>query len=351
MPVMVAGSVLRVAVAVAAAVAGPGVAPPSLFSTADRCPVSEILVNPCRPWLGAVVDHYPDLPTWRDQVLAHEQRIGRQVDVVHQYHQSHQVALSDDERYFAARGTIVYLNWRPAEVWADAGGDVPAVNAQIDQMAASIKSLGDTKIILALFGEPERYVTPGTSSCPGLKGSAGSPADYLAMWANVQERFAAAGTDNVVWAMNYLGYDGWDCLFPELWPGNDRVDWILWDPYVGPRQTWDGEIGYFYDALEAKSDAEHDYLSKAWGLAEYGFWYGTEDQTDAYRMYDDAKAALHAGTYPRLKLYEVYDTVSAGIDVRTSYTAAGLFDQVEQDHYTAFANDPLLTDRPRLTAR
>ena len=35
--------------------------------------------------------------------------------------------------------------------------------------------------------------------------------------------------------MNYLGFDGWDCLFPELWPGNDRVDWITWDPYVGPR--------------------------------------------------------------------------------------------------------------------
>lgn len=213
-------------------------------------------------------------------------------------------------------------------------------------MASSIKSLGDTLVILALFGEPERYVSRGTSDCPGLKGNSGSPADYIAMWANVQDRFAAAGAENVVWAMNYLGYFGWDCLFPELWPGNDRVDWILWDPYVGPNQTWDDEIGYFYDALEEKSDAAHDYLSKPWGLAEYGYWYCTQDQTDAYRMYDDARAALNAGTYPRLKLYEVYDTVSAGIDVRTSYTTAGVFDHVEQDHYNAFANDPLLTDPP-----
>ena len=131
------------------------------------------------------------------------------------------------------------------------------------------------------------------------------------MWNYVQDRFEALGVTNIVWVMNYLGYDGWDCLFPELWPGNDRVDWITWDPYVGPRERWNEEVGYFYRAMEEKSDAEHDFISKPWGLAEFGYWYGT-NQAEAYRFYDDAKAFLNSGNYPRLKLYEPYDTISEG---------------------------------------
>jgi hypothetical protein len=308
------------------------------------CTVSATLVNSCRPWLGAVVGSYPNLPTWTDQVLAHEQRIGRQVDVVHQYHPAGaaNAVLTTDERYFIDRGTILYLNWRPANRWSDAAGGNSTINTQIDQMAASIKSVGPRKLMLALGGEPERFVTPGTSNCPYLKGTSGSPADYRAMWENVQNRFAARGVDNVIWVMNYLGYWKWDCLFPELWPGNDRIDWIVWDPYVGPNEHWDDLVSYFYRALETKSDALHAYTSKAWGLAEFGYWYGT-NQAEAYRFYDDAKASLDAGKYPRLKLYEPFDTIAAGVDTRISYTTTGVFDATEQAHYNAFANNPLLT--------
>ena len=210
-------------------------------------------------------------------------------------------------------------------------------------MAAQLSSVAPRKIMLSLFGEPERFVTPGTSTCPGLKGTSGSPADFKAMWNYVQDRFEALGVTNIVWVMNYLGYDGWDCLFPELWPGNDRVDWITWDPYVGPRERWNDEVGYFYRAMEEKSDAEHDFISKPWGLAEFGYWYGT-NQAEAYRFYDDAKAFLNSGNYPRLKLYEPYDTISEGRDTRTSYTALGVYDATEQARYNAFANDPIFTD-------
>jgi hypothetical protein len=307
------------------------------------CTVSVTLVNSCRPWLGAVAGSYPNLLTWTDQVLAHEHRIGRQVDVVHQYHPAGaaNVVLTADERYFIDRGTILYLNWRPANRWADAAGGNSTINTQIDQMAASIKSVSPRKLMLALGGEPERFVTPGTSNCPYLKGTSGSPADYRAMWRNVQNRFAARGVDNVVWTMNYLGYWKWDCLFPELWPGNERIDWIVWDPYVGPNERWDDLVGYFYHALEVKADSQHAYTSKAWGLAEFGYWYGA-NQAEAYRFYDDAKASLDAGRFPRLKLYEPFDTITGGVDTRISYTAKGVFDPSEQVHYNALANDRLL---------
>jgi Carbohydrate binding domain len=56
-------------------------------------------------------------------------------------------------------------------------------------------------------------------------------------------------------------------------------------------------------------------------------------------MYDDALASLRAGRFPRLKLYEPFDTIGVA-DTRISYTHTGVFDPVEQQHYNAFANDP-----------
>jgi hypothetical protein len=333
---------LRAVVVVLALVAGSAAsltaAPAS--ATTTTCTVSATLVDSCRPWLGAVADRYPNLATWRDQILGHEQRIGRRVDVVHQYHPVGLTSLSADERYFVDRGTTLYLNWKPATYWKDAGGGNAAVNGQIDAMAASVKAVAPHKLMLALWGEPERFVTVGTSSCPDLKGNLGSPAQYRQMWQNVRSRFDAAGVTNVVWVMNYLGYVRWDCLFPELWPGNALVDWVVWDPYVGPYERWDDIVGYFYGALGAKSDTTHAFTSKPWGLAEFGYWYGTR-QYEAYRMYDEAKASLDGGRFPRLKLYEPFDTISGtGVDTRIGYTSSGVADPTEQSHYNALAADP-----------
>jgi hypothetical protein len=334
-----------IATVVAAGLGGDAQRRDDAAAAATGCTPTATLVNPCRPWLGAVADNYPGFATWKDQILGHETRIGKQVDVVHDYHPAGAVTLTSDERYFINRGTTLYLNWKPANVWKDATGTKSTVTAQIDKMAQQIAGVAPHKVMVSLFAEPERFVTQGTSACPSLLASAtsGSPQDYKAMWAYVQGRFAAAGVTNVVWVMNYLGYYKWDCLFPELWPGNSRVDWITWDPYIGPRERWNDLVGYFYNAMTAKADADHDYTSKPWGLAEFGYWYGT-NQTEAYRMYDDARAALDSGKYPRLKLYEPFDMISLGRDTRTSYTAAGVFDPTEQQRYNAFANDPIFDD-------
>lgn len=340
--------VLAIVVALTAVVVGLAACDPPA-EAADPCAPTATLVNPCRPWLGVVAGHYPGVGgSVRAQYEAHERRIGKRVDVVHTYKNVGNVTLSADERYFAERGTIVYINWKPARYWAQAGGANATVNAQIDTLANQIKGLGARKVMLSIHGEPERVTSVGTSACPGLHGDHGSPAEYRAMWANVQDRFAARGTTNVVWVMNYLGYRGWDCLFPELWPGNDRVDWITWDPYLQSGMRWDTEIGYFYRALEQRTDAAHAFTSKPWGLAEYASWRGAP-QSDAYRMYDDAKAALEAGRYPRIKLYEIYDTINTGSDMRIGYTGAGVADPAEQARYNAFAHSPVFADAPPAT--
>jgi hypothetical protein len=310
---------------------------------AVECTVSDKLVNSCRPWLGAESGGY-GVTGFRASMLEHEARIGRQLDVVHEYYGTGAVLTSDVITLAQRPGTIALVNWKPATRWANADGRSASVNAQIDAMADSINALGTTKIMLAIFHEPENDVSPGGDpSCPSTPfgGSAGTVADYRAMWHNVRARFDARGVDNVVWVMNYMGWKVWHCAVPGLWPGNDYVDWLTWDPYP-KTATWTQFVNMFYNYLLANSDPAHDYLSKPWGLSEFG--YVGSSQTAAYQVYDDIRSNLRNNVHPRLKLYAVWDQhTSSSHDDRVGYTEDGVRDPVEQQHYNAFANDPLMT--------
>jgi hypothetical protein len=315
------------------------------------CTISDKLVNSCRPWLGAFANTNPSYASdIKSQILGHEELIGRELDMVHTYHPAGNNTLSQTDTYFAKRpGTILVLNWKPTNTWRDADGNNTSVNAGIDQMANSIKTLGATKIMLILFHEPENDVTTDPN-CPNVtyKGNAGTPTDYRNMWANVQNRFDAAGVDNVVWGMNYMGFSAWNCLIKDLWPGNNLVDWVLWDPYSGSNaESWDEVVSVYYNWFTQNSDAQHDFVSKPWGLGEFGIGHGntqTADQAHTYQFYDDAKASLAANRYPRIKAYLNFDTQGVH-DTQIAYvTKTHEFDPVELQHYKAFAQDPRFTN-------
>src|SRR5262249_14018672 len=106
------GLKLRLALLVAPVILVAGVTAVS-YSQAAACTVSATLVNSCRPWLGASVGDYPQVASdVKSQVLYHEQRIGRQIDIVHTYHPVGNNKLSSDDIYFANRAnTILFANW------------------------------------------------------------------------------------------------------------------------------------------------------------------------------------------------------------------------------------------------
>jgi chitodextrinase len=311
---------------------------------AEACVVSQIMVNPCRPWLGGNGGNYttvtPNTPM--AQTLAHEARIGRQVDVVHLYDGAGTRPLSETARYFATRpNTILSLTWKPSNKWIDAGGSNATVNAAIDAAAADIKSLGSTKILLSIQHEPENDVSGVVPGCGTTvyKGTGGTVAEYRAMWQNVRQRFDAAGVTNVVWVINYMGFVQWDCMIDDLWPGNDLVDWLVWDPY-SENIPFSQTIARFYNQLVATSDADHDYLSKPWGLAEWAAWHQAT-QPFTYQYYDDAKASIARNEFPRLKLYSIFDNGPESVKTsRIGYTSKNIFDQAEIDRYKTLANSP-----------
>jgi hypothetical protein len=238
-----------------------------------------------------------------------------QLDFIHTYRSRGYTLNAFDLNYINRPKTYLQMNWKPVDgSWASGGGGDAAVNADIDKTANSIKAVAPRKIMLSVFHEPENDITSNpVSGCNVSGGSKGTPAEYVQMWRNVRVRFDALGVTNVVWNMNYMGFSNYDCVVAQLWPGNNYVDWVTWDPYSGGTQSFESQIKIFYDYLTNNSNQNNDYLSKPWGLSEFGYWnqrgISTEEQAPIY--WQQGKTALLNNRFPKIKLYSVFDTSAA----------------------------------------
>jgi hypothetical protein len=267
---------------------------------------------------------------------------GSTLSAVHEYKQPGERLSPIDRGLAHLPGTLLTVAWKPSQQWSDADGGNASVDGGIVSMARSIKKLGSTRILLTIFHEPEYSVSSGAAGCPSsiYKGNAGTPAQYRAMWANVEKIFAAHHVTNVVWAMNYVGYVGWNCMIDDLWPGNDLVDWVLWDPYESDHNSFSASAGSMYSALTARSDVDHDYLSKPWGLGEFG----DEASSNSFQesFYSTVKAALDSNEFPKLKLLMAFDSTSNLGDTRIAYDRTGHYDAAELANFNALDEDPVI---------
>lgn len=352
--------------AIAAAVAGctspahHGAAQPTpLTSLAVRatppaprpCAVSATLVNSCRPWLGAAAGGNPGAP--KDKITQFqylERLIDHHLDVFRDYNPAPgtrpNAVLPLNASELAALklpDTYVDVNWKPAQTWAQADGGDPAVNAEIKQAADNIKAVAPHKIFLTVWWEPQQYVSGG-SNCPGLHGTAGTPAQYKQMWRNVENIFRSQGVTNVVWTMDYMGsHPNEDCLVPQLWPGNNLVDWVLYDSYdhdiPGQGTNWSDSVGRFYHVLQQDSSPSVDFNSKPWGLGEFGTC-RTPSVDNSHQYFQQAKQSIDSNAYPNLKMYLMF-AVGAGHTSKgclTDYTPHGQPDPVKNTEIRSFAN-------------
>jgi hypothetical protein len=305
------------------------------------CALSSTLVPSCGALLGGYLTSFGGSNV--DSAYTNfNSESGSSVSVAHDYLRPGSTLSSSDRAVAQTPGALLLLNWKPVTSWAEGAGGNAAVNAQIDAMALSIKSLGTTKIFLSLFHEPENDVSGGAADCPSsiYKGGAGTPADYRAMWANVESRFAALGVTNVVWTMNYMGFSNWNCMIDDLWPGNDLVDWVLFDPYVVNQGTFSSSVSPFYNELTSLSDASHDYLSKPWGLGEFGD--GSSSDASQEGFYSAAAHSLDTGEFPKLKLLTFFDAIGPVADYRVAYNAAGVWDPKELADLQTLSDDPVI---------
>jgi hypothetical protein len=308
--------------------------------------VSEDLVNSCRPWYGAAVNRYPNVDTRLGaRVEDHEQRTGRKLDIVHNYNPVGDNHLSPEERRIAMRaGTILFLNWKPARSWAQAAGGDRTIDAGIDRMAESVRSLGEKKILLTLHHEPESDVSGGGDDCPRdvYRGHAGTPAAYRAMWRNVQRRFRAKRVRNVVWAIDYMNYERWDCLVDDVYPGDDLVDWVMFNAYGSDfAPDFSDNVQRFIDLLDKLDGPGRRLRTKHWGIGEWGVSRTSLERSIEY--YKQAREALERREFPQIKAWVVFDAIGPdGWDHRVAYHD-GVPAPEKARRYRRFARSPVFS--------
>ena len=319
--------------------------PRSAAAVAQGCTVDTLLVNSCRPWFGAAVNGYPQVSGAQNELLYFEQRTGRQAEIVHTYHavgQFDTAMLTDVDKYVATRpDTMLYTNWALTKNFASADGSNATVNAEIDKMATSIKSLGSTKIFLTLHHEPENdlqrfaewlHVRPGRHD--GQRGRV--PRD-------VGERPRAVRRTRS--HERHLGDELHE--LPQVQLPDRRA--VARRRPRGPGATFNGYQGGnkdvsfqnrvtpFYNLLTNQSAPGHDYTSHPWGIVEWAPHLTT--QPNAYLYDRQVKEAVEAGIYPRLHFYLVFDDINSSLHdlaFRVAYGTDGQFDATEQSAFNQF---------------
>jgi Glycosyl hydrolase family 26 len=214
--------------------------------------------------------------------FAWEGQLGRRFDIVHFYHQWTQPFPTAEERDLASGGRVLLLNWKPpggSGSWASvaAGGQ----DAQITATANRLKSFG-RKLFLAFHHEPEDNV-----------GEYGSASDYARAYRHIHDVFERVGASNVIWVWNVMGFMGWQHLFDQLYPGDQYVDWIAYDPYnwygcrAGAKPQTFAEITKpFYDWSAAR------HPSKPLMLGEFGLREQPAGAMSKAEWFRDAVATL-----------------------------------------------------------
>jgi hypothetical protein len=294
--VLLAFSVIAVVVSLADAGTSPEASPPHT-TLPRKCDIGPELVPSCGAYWGA----YSTLGWQRFENLA-----GRKLAIVHEYSAWSTIFPTLQFKAAAESGSLLLVDWslRGARVtWRSIaeGKD----DGQIHREAEAIKAFG-RPLMIAFSAEPEqpRFSVYGTA------------ADYVAAWHRVHDVFRAADTRNVVWVWDVTGdVANFGREYPSLYPGNGYVNWIMWDPFnwygckpAAPSwQSFSEVVSPMYSWLVRHSDkpGNGDYLSKAWGIAEYGTVAGPLPSSKG-TWFESEISQLERGL-PRLKAVVYFD--------------------------------------------
>ncbi|TIC81855.1 hypothetical protein [Nocardioides sp. GY 10127] len=202
-----------------------------LRAAAGGCRLTRKLVPRCPGGVltGAYV-HPHGHETWNAAVKRFERQSGGRLGVVHFYSRGDSLFPSRGQRHALNRGAgrrLLFANWKPDDgyTWRQVANG--AADARLRAEARYLKKHWDRPMFLTVHHEPEDEVV-------ATSGSGYQARDYRAMYRHVEDVFDEVGADQVVWVMNYMGFQGWvqKAWFKNLYPGNAYVDWIAYDPYM-----------------------------------------------------------------------------------------------------------------------
>jgi hypothetical protein len=149
-----------------------------------------------------------------------EQRLGRPLDIDHNFYGWTDPFPTETERWDLQGGRIPMISWNGKGVTTDkiAAGQYDDL---IKQRARAVKALGQP-VLIRWFWEMD-----------GNKKAdfAGPPAEYIAAWQRIVVTFRHEGADNVrwVWCPNASAFSTGEAQ--KFYPGDDFVDWTCADGY------------------------------------------------------------------------------------------------------------------------
>ncbi|NNE72649.1 MAG: hypothetical protein HKN26_03220 [Acidimicrobiales bacterium] len=205
-----------------------------------------LLVPSCGAWLGTTDRRVAGL-----DLALQEERLGRDFQMVRLY------KVGRDEPFFTAEetrladeGRILVYSWKvlnqPGAWVRVAGGEF---DDALENAARQIAGSGHT-VLFSLHHEPEDNVP-----------AAGSNADYVAMMRHAHEVMEPIAGSQLVWFINYRGHSfGSYEQVEAMYPGDDVIDWISWNPY-----NWFG----CQDLAEWKSFEEQAARFYQWATTEH----------------------------------------------------------------------------------
>ncbi|MEE9416382.1 MAG: hypothetical protein V3V01_13955 [Acidimicrobiales bacterium] len=187
-------------------------------------PPSDLLVPGCGVWLGS-----SDRRTDELDLAIQEEQLGRQFEMVRLY------AVGPDASFFDSRhleladsGHRLVYSWKvstdngPGPVWRRvAAGEF---DEQLRRAAGEIAESGHTAFF-SLHHEPE-------DNALSQGGEYGTDEDYAAMLRHAHDLMEPIAGGQIIWFINYMGHSFGDFDQVEaMYPGDDVVDWISWNPY------------------------------------------------------------------------------------------------------------------------
>jgi hypothetical protein len=160
---------------------------------------------------------------------------------------------------------------------------------------------------------------------PAKTAARGTPAEYIAAWRHLHQLFATAGASNVLWAWVVTGYGPNNARAASLYPGNDVVDWVSWDPYdqrgcqsggVGGKkaQTFAQVAKPFYQWLQTDGVRAGISLTKPYLISETGSAFDPRDPGASAAFYASIPAGLRQ--LPRIRAVTLWDSTTSECNYR-----------------------------------
>jgi hypothetical protein len=276
----------------------------------QRCPVDALLAPACGAWLGTSSDA-SELPQL-------EQLAGRRFDIVHRWYgvdspvvpTDADVAATDDGRYLHLNieSRRFQLQGDPAVRWrAIANG---RFDEQLAAQGARVAGL-DKPVFVTFEHEPDMQ---------NKVGSRGSATDFIAAWRHVQDVYRRAGATNALWVWVVTGFGHNYSAIARLYPGDDAVDWISWDPYdtqgcqtgapdARQARDFDAVARPFYEWLQTVGIRRGISPDKPYMLSEFASVYNPSDPGSTAAFYRSVVPQLRS--LPKIKALQLW-TGSAG---------------------------------------